>query len=93
MSQKTQTARVEIYTWDGCPYCNRALSLLQSKNIDFQQIRLDGDEEARERMAQTTKGNRKSVPQIFIDSVSVGGCDDLMYMDSNGELDRLVFNN
>ena len=93
MSQKTQTARVQIYTWDTCPYCQRALGLLNSKEIQYEQIRLDGDNDARERMAQTTKGNRKSVPQIFIDTVSMGGCDDLFYMDSNGELDRLVFGN
>ena len=86
-----QTAQVQIYTWDHCPYCQRARGLLDSKNIQYEQIRLDGDEAARERMSQITKGNRKSVPQVFIDTVSVGGCDDLFYMDSNGELDRLVF--
>lgn len=86
-----QKAKVEIYTWDHCPYCQKTLALLKSKNISYTQHRLDGDEVAREEMSKITKGNRKSVPQVFIDGVSVGGCDDTHALDESGELDKLVF--
>ncbi len=85
-----QTATIEIYTWDHCPYCKKALALLESKALSYKQIKLDGDEPAREAMALKTKGNRKSVPQIFIDGVSVGGCDDVHALEASGDLDKLV---
>jgi len=86
----TQTATIVIYTWDHCPYCRKALALLDSKALKYQQIKLDGDEEAREQMSLKTKGNRKSVPQIFINDVSVGGCDDIHALDASGELESMV---
>jgi glutaredoxin 3 len=86
-----QKAKVEIYTWDTCPFCQRALGLLKSKNIHFEQHRVDGDEAARTEMSKITKDNRKSVPQIFIDGSNIGGCDDVFSLDASGELDKLVF--
>ena len=64
---------------------------MNSKNLKYTQIRLDGDEPAREQMSKKTKDNRKSVPQIFIDGVSYGGCDDLHALNSAGKLDELVY--
>lgn len=86
-----QKAKLQIYTWDHCPYCQKALALLNQKNIQFEQIKLDGKEAEREELAKRTKNNRKSVPQIFIDNVSVGGCDDLHALNASGELDKLIF--
>ncbi len=86
----TQESIIEIYTWDHCPHCKKARGLLDSKGFTYKQIRLDGDEPAREAMALKTKGNRKSVPQIFIDGVSMGGCDDLHALEASGDLDKLV---
>lgn len=90
MKHKTQTKTITIYTWDHCPYCNKALALLNSKGLRYQQIKLDGDETAREEMSRRTKGNRKSVPQIFIEDQSIGGCDDLHALEASGELDQLL---
>ncbi|MCE7870704.1 glutaredoxin 3 [bacterium CPR1] len=82
-------ARVEIYTWESCPYCIRAKKLLHSKGVTFQEYKLDGDEEGRRQMAQRANG-RTSVPQIFIDDRHVGGCDDLHALDGAGKLDPLL---
>ena len=90
MTAKTQKP-VKIYTWDHCPFCQKALALLNSKEISYEQVKLDGDEAAREEMSKITKGNKKSVPQIFIDSVSIGGCDDLHDLESSGKLKDLVW--
>jgi glutaredoxin 3 len=44
MSTKVQKATIEIYTWDHCPYCRKALGLLDFKALTYTQIKLDGDE-------------------------------------------------
>lgn len=90
MSQK---AKVKIYTWSHCPYCKKTKELLDSKGIAYEEISLDGDEVAREEMSKITKGNRKSVPQVFIDDVSIGGCDDTHALNDSGELDKLINGN
>lgn len=82
-------ANVEIYTWTFCPYCIRAKSLLKRKNVDFIEHNIQGDNDARDKMAERANG-RRSVPQIFINDQHIGGCDDLVALDSNGELDGLL---
>jgi len=80
---------VEIYTWATCPYCLRAKALLNSKGIVYQEYPVDGDEPAREKMAERA-GGRRSVPQIFINNRHVGGCDDLHALEAQGGLDPLL---
>lgn len=87
----TEQSKVEIYTWEHCPYCQRAISLLDSKSIKYTRYRIDGDEPAREKMSVRANA-RKTVPQIFINDIHIGGCDDIYALDSNGELDKLLFN-
>lgn len=82
-------ANVEIYTWQTCPYCIRAKLLLWWKGVNFTEYKIDGDEAARNNMAQRANG-RKSVPQIFIDDRYIGGCDDLYGLDLKGGLDPLL---
>ena len=82
-------AKVEIYTWQTCPYCIRAKLLLWWKGVDYQEHKIDGDNAARSRMAQRADG-RRSVPQIFINNHHVGGCDDLYALDGRGQLDPML---
>ena len=81
--------KVEIYTWSRCPYCMRAKSLLQEKGVEFTEYSIDGDEKAREQMAQRANG-RRSVPQIFINDQHIGGCDDLYELEFSDRLDPLL---
>ena len=83
------TAKVEIYTWRTCPFCIRAKALLRDKGVDFVEYAIDGDEVARGKMAQRANG-RRSLPQIFIDDLHVGGCDDIHALDAKGKLDELL---
>ncbi|GAB4225146.1 MAG: glutaredoxin 3 [Stanieria sp.] len=83
------TATVEIYTWSRCPFCIRAKALLDRKGVEYTEYCIDGDEDARDQMAQRASG-RRSLPQIFIDDRHVGGCDDLYDLESQGELDPLL---
>ena len=76
---------VKMYTTGYCPYCVRAKALLQSKGVAaIEEIRIDTDPAQRDTMMQLT--GRRTVPQIFIGSTHVGGCDDLIALDKAGGL-------
>lgn len=83
------TATVEIYTWSTCPFCLRAKSLLNKKGVNFTEYSIDGDEDARAKMAQRANG-RRSLPQIFINDNHIGGCDDIHGLDRQGKLDEML---
>lgn len=80
---------VEIYTTPFCPYCMDAKALLKKKDIAFTEIDVSRDRELRRTMTERA-GGRTTVPQIFIGSTHVGGCDDLYALDSTGGLDPLL---
>ena len=82
-------SKVEIYTWQYCPFCIRAKSLLKKKNINFTEYKIDGDEDARSLMIERADG-RRTLPQIFIDNVGIGGCDDLYTLENENKLDALL---
>lgn len=82
-------ANVEIYTWQTCPYCIRAKLLLKWKGVKFTEYKIDGNDAARIKMAERANG-RRSVPQIFINSEHIGGCDEMYALDSAGQLDPLL---
>lgn len=82
--------KVEIYTKPTCPYCLRAKALLSSKGISYKEINIAGNDQLREEMIN--RSNRKTVPQIFIDGKSIGGCDDLHELEDQGKLDQLLNN-
>ncbi|MBX8476663.1 glutaredoxin 3 [Pseudomonas capsici] len=81
---------VIVYSSDYCPYCTRAKQLLQSKRVAFNEIRVDGKPQVRAEMV--AKAGRTSVPQIWIGSRHVGGCDDLFALERAGELDQWLEN-
>ncbi|MEX8492767.1 glutaredoxin 3 [Sphaerotilus sp.] len=76
---------VKMYTTQVCPYCVRAKQLLKQRGVaEIDEIRIDLHPDQREHMMNVT--GRRSVPQIFIGDTHVGGCDDLMALDSAGGL-------
>lgn len=79
---------VEIYTQPWCPYCSRAVALLEDKGVAFTEI--NAPHGTPEREASISRSGRTSVPQIFVDGRSIGGCDDLMALNRKGELDALL---
>lgn len=81
--------KVEIYTWATCPFCLRAKNLLNNKGVDFIEYKIDGDDQARNEMAERANGKR-SLPQIFINDQHIGGCDDIYTLERNGKLDELL---
>ena len=80
---------VKMFTTAGCPYCVKAKRVLASRGVvDIEEIRIDERADERIKMMEIT--GRRTVPQIFIGSTHVGGCDDLMALDSQGGLMPLL---
>ena len=80
---------VKIYTTGSCPYCIHAKQLLKQRGVsDLNEIRVDMLPDERQTMMQIT--GRRTVPQIFIGTTHVGGCDELVALDGNGGLMPLL---
>lgn len=80
---------VEVYTQPWCPYCARAKRVLEKKGVAFREISAPHGTPEREESIRRS-GGRTTVPQIFIDGRSVGGCDELMALDHAGKLDTML---
>jgi glutaredoxin 3 len=81
--------RVEIYTRFGCPYCARAMRLLDEKGVAYEEYELNSMPGRREEMLSRAPG-RTTVPQIFVNGRHVGGSDDLIELERRGRLDPLL---
>ena len=82
-------SQVTIYTKPYCPYCVRALGLLEDKGVDFTEIEAGFDPDKRREMVQRSGGNA-TFPQIFIGERHIGGCDEMMALERSGQLDPLL---
>lgn len=80
---------VVIYSSNYCPFCIRAKQLLDSKQVKYKEILVDGLPAARAEMTRLA-GGRTSVPQIWIGETHVGGCDQLMTLERSGKLDAML---
>lgn len=82
-------AKVSMYCTAVCPYCVMAERLLKSKGVDdIHKIRVDLDPKQRVEMMERT--GRRTVPQIYIGDLHVGGFDDLSVLDRSGKLEGLL---
>ena len=80
--------KITIYTTSVCPYCVRAKALFDRKSLKYEEVNVE-DQQERDKMIEKT-GGRRTVPQIFIGSVHVGGCDDLYALEKEGKLDKIL---
>jgi glutaredoxin 3 len=83
------SATIEIFTRPGCGYCGAAKSLLTRKNAAVTEYDVATDPKFRDQMLARSNGGT-TFPQIFIDKVHVGGCDELYALDREGRLDGLL---
>ena len=81
--------KVEIYTKNFCGYCRRARSLLEEKDVPFQEYLVENDPEKRRKMVERT-GGPWTLPQVFINDRLVGGWDALSALELAGRLDELL---
>lgn len=79
---------VEMYTSRFCPYCIRAKRFFDNRGIPYREIDVDNRAAIREEMI--TRSGRRTVPQIWIGDVHVGGFMDLWQMDQQNQLSTLL---
>jgi glutaredoxin 3 len=77
-----------MYTTASCPFCQSAERLLAEKGVAVERIRVDLEPARRAEMMK--RSGRRTVPQIWIGSRHVGGCDDLYALERDGKLDSLL---
>ena len=82
-------AKVEIYTTPFCGFCLRAKQYLKKQDIEFTEYDVSANSELRREMTERSQGGM-TVPQIFINDQSIGGCDDLFELAMDGELEDLL---
>lgn len=82
-------AKVEIYSGDYCPYCQRAKDLLERKGVDYTEYDVTKNPQELDKMLKRSQGQR-TIPQIFIDNEHIGGCDDLYALEAKQALDALL---
>ena len=82
-------APILMYATAICPFCVQAERLLRSRGVaDIAKVRVDLEPARRQEMMQKT--GRRTVPQIYIGEVHVGGYDDLVALDRAGKLETLL---
>ena len=82
-------SRVTVYSTAHCAFCSRAKAMLEKWEIDYDEVRIDGDQAAMKQFIEVTNGAR-TVPQIVIDGKTIGGFDELTELHMDGELDDLM---
>lgn len=80
---------IEIYTSPLCGFCHAAKRLLTQKGANFQEIDVLANPDRKPEMIKRANGGR-TVPQIFIGEIHVGGCDELHTLERVGKLDALL---
>jgi len=82
-------ARVKVYSTASCPFCVKAKQLLEKWNIPYEEFRIDTDPAARREFTVVTNGAR-TVPQILIDGVCIGGFTELTELHMEDGLQHLM---
>jgi len=77
--------KAEIYIKPTCPYCQKALAILNDKAIETEVHDVSSDPELRAEIAESVGGYR-TVPMIFLDGEFIGGCSDLQALEAKGSL-------
>lgn len=85
---KITMKNITIYTTKICPYCVRAKSLMDRKGLKYEEINVES-QDMRDKMIEKAGGAR-TVPQIFIGDMHVGGSDDLYQLEKDGKLDEIL---
>ncbi len=81
-------AKIEVFTQPWCPYCARVVALMTQKGVAFQEI--DAPHGSTQRADAMQRSGRSTMPQVFVDGVSLGGCDDVVALDRAGKLDPML---
>ena len=79
---------VIIYSTSWCPSCVSAKRMLDSKEIKYEEINVEEVDISREDLIKIT--GAATVPQIMINETPIGGFDNLLELEQNGELNKML---
>ncbi len=79
---------VEIFSSPSCGYCVRAKKLLTAVGAAFVERDISSSEHREEFVRRLPRV--RSVPQIFIDEIHIGGFEDLEILQNSGRLNELL---
>ena len=82
--------KITIYSTTWCPSCVSAKKLLDAKELSYEEINIEEVNISREQLLEITGGH--TVPQIVINNKTIGGFENLMMLNQNGELDKIISN-
>lgn len=80
--------KIEIYTKSYCPYCKAAKQILNSMGLSYREIEVSTSQALFDEMVN--RSQRKTVPQIFVGDVHIGGYDDLVIAIKNGQFKKAL---
>ena len=84
-------SKITIYSSNNCHFCVKAKRLLDQKGLKYKEINIQTNPEYRDEMLSKSNGKR-TVPQIFIEDLHIGGFDELVKFSSNGKLESYLPN-
>ena len=79
---------IVMYSSRFCPFCVRAKALFTKKKLEFDEILIDQQPDIRRKMM--VESGRHTVPQIWIGSLHIGGCDELLALEKEDKLEGLL---
>ena len=81
--------KIIIYTSDNCSFCNSAKEIFKEKKLKFEEINISKNDKLKEEMIKKSNG-LMTVPQIFVNSVHIGGFQELSNLESSKRLDKII---
>ena len=81
--------KIIVYSSNNCGYCDKAKKLLDQKGLSFEEINIQVQPQFREEMILKSNGKR-TVPQIFINDIHIGGFEELNKIAIEGNLENYL---
>lgn len=78
-----------VYSSNNCGYCAKAKKLLDQKGLSYEEINIQVQPQFREEMILKSNGKR-TVPQIFINDIHIGGFEELNKITIEGNLENYL---
>jgi len=81
--------QVIVFSSPQCTHCERAKSLLDEQGITYDERNIGSSEQNRQDLL-TRLPQARSLPQLFVNGVSIGSTEDLQQLIQQGRLEALL---
>ena len=84
----SSAAKVEIFSAPQCTYCEVSKTLLEVKGVEFETCDIANEQHHKELVSRLP--TVRSLPQLFVNGVHIGGYEDLKLIIEQGKLEALL---